>query len=70
MPLKLFKHKKSLIFAWACTEMGGPCWEPAASCWMDELSRPFKDEKEKTQWIEDSVMIDGRRIGPIINKGD
>ena len=62
--LKLFKHKKSEIFAWACTGMGGPCWEPATSCWMDELSRPFKDEKEKIQWIEDSVMIKGRRTGP------
>ena len=62
--LKLFKHKKSGILAWACTGMEGLCWEDAPSCWIDELSRPFKDEKEKTQWIEDSVMIGGRRTGP------
>ena len=66
MPLKLFKHKKSGVFAWACTGMESPCWESAVSCWLEELSRPFKDEKEKIQWIEDSVMIKGRRTGPAI----
>lgn len=63
--LELFKHKKTGILAWANTGMEGPCWEPAAFCWLDELSRPFHDEEEKREWHEDSVMIKGRKKGPL-----
>lgn len=67
---KLYKHNKTGVLVWASTGMKGARWAPVASCWLDELPRPFKDGGEEWQWNEDSIMIKGRRKGPALQEGE
>ena len=61
---KLFQHEDTGIMTWANSDDIGHRWYVCPSCWLDELPRPFKDEKEKIQWIENSIVLNGKKIGP------